>query len=435
MELLQGNIKKLYLRYLAASFGSAFITSVYGVVDMAMVGHYQGPEGVAALAVVAPLWNLIYSLGLLSGIGGAVLFSRSSAKGSSDANEYYTTALIMAAASALLCWAALVFFEVPLLRAFGAEGEVLTLARRYLLSVKFAAPAFLAVQFLSAFLRNDSAPGLATKAVVAGGVFNVFGDYFFIFTLDMGLFGAGLATALGAVVSLAVMLLHFRSRARTLRIVVPRCFFRRARLIFVTGFSTFFLDIAMGLLTMIFNRQIMAYLGVNALAVYGVIVNISTFVQCCGYGIGQASQPILSANFGAGLKARVKELFRYNMISVAAFSVLWFAAVTLWPSMFIALFMKPTPAVSAIAPEILRRYALSFLLLPFNIYAVYYFQSMMRPVTAFIISVSRGIAVSGAFLLAFPFMFGASALWFAMPATEAVVAAFSVWALAHVKKG
>ena len=75
MDLLRGNIKTLYFKYLSAAFGSALISSIYGIVDMAMVGQYQGPEGTAALAVVAPLWNIIYSLGLLVGIGGSVLFS------------------------------------------------------------------------------------------------------------------------------------------------------------------------------------------------------------------------------------------------------------------------------------------------------------------------------------------------------------------------
>ena len=75
MDLLKDNVQKIYIRYLAAAFGSALITSVYSVVDMAMAGQYQGPDGTAALAVVAPVWNVIYSLGLLTGIGGSVLLS------------------------------------------------------------------------------------------------------------------------------------------------------------------------------------------------------------------------------------------------------------------------------------------------------------------------------------------------------------------------
>ena len=81
MDFLNGKIKTLYFKYLAAAFGSALVTSIYSIVDMATVGKYHGPAGTAALAVVAPVWNIIYSLGLLMGIGGSVLFSTIRGKG------------------------------------------------------------------------------------------------------------------------------------------------------------------------------------------------------------------------------------------------------------------------------------------------------------------------------------------------------------------
>ena len=84
MDFLTGNVKPIYYKYLKAAFGSALITSIYGIVDMAMVGNYQGPDGTAALAVVMPVWNIIYSLGLLMGIGGSVLFSTLRGKDQDD---------------------------------------------------------------------------------------------------------------------------------------------------------------------------------------------------------------------------------------------------------------------------------------------------------------------------------------------------------------
>ena len=141
---------------------------------------------------------------------------------------------------------------------------------------------------------------MATAGVLAGGIFNIFGDYFFVFTVIWGAFGAGLATAVGTVISIIVMLSHFLTRKNTLKLVRPTRLLSKFQEISVTGFSTFFIDIAMGILTILFNRQIMAYLGNGALSVYGVIVNISTFVQCCAYSVGQASQPVISTNFGAG---------------------------------------------------------------------------------------------------------------------------------------
>ena len=92
MDFLQGKIKPIYFKYLGAAFGSALITSIYAIADTAMVGQYQGPDGTAALAVVAPIWNILYSMGLLMGIGGSVLFSN--IKGKSKGNEKQANATL-----------------------------------------------------------------------------------------------------------------------------------------------------------------------------------------------------------------------------------------------------------------------------------------------------------------------------------------------------
>ncbi|MDE5758199.1 MAG: polysaccharide biosynthesis C-terminal domain-containing protein, partial [Allobaculum sp.] len=224
MNFLTDRIKPMYLKYLSAAFGSALITSIYGMVDMAMVGQYQGPDGSAALAVVAPIWNIIYSLGLLMGIGGSVLFSTlrgQSLKNTKVSNEYYSASLIGTSLLSLLCWIGLIFGNKELLIAFGAQNALLTLAQRYLFPIQFVVPTFLFNQMFAAFLRNDGNPTLATKAVLFGGILNIFGDYFFVFTLNMGIFGAGLATALGSVCSLVVMLSHFFTSKNTLQFVWP----------------------------------------------------------------------------------------------------------------------------------------------------------------------------------------------------------------------
>lgn len=88
------------------------ITSVYSIVDMAMVGQYQGPSGTAALAVVAPIWNIIYSLGLLMGTGGSVIFSTlrgTSTQKTENENEYFTTAIIGSIVLSVIVWLAVIF--------------------------------------------------------------------------------------------------------------------------------------------------------------------------------------------------------------------------------------------------------------------------------------------------------------------------------------
>ncbi len=429
MDFLTSKIKPMYFKYLTAAFGSALISSIYGVVDMAMVGQYQGPNGTAALAVVAPIWNIIYSLGLLMGIGGSVLFSTlrgRSKDNQKESNEYFTAAVIGVVFLAVIAWIGILFFDTNLLKLFGAKETLLPLSRSYLFPVKFVVPSFLFTQLMAAFLRNDGNPGLATKAVLFGGIFNVFGDYFFVFILDMGIMGAGLATAMGSVFSLLMMLTHFRSKKNTLRLVKPTKLLSKLKTISVTGFSTFFIDVAMGILTMLFNRQILKYLGTNALSVYGIIINISTFVQCCAYSIGQASQPIISANFGAGKGERISQILKYALGTAAVFGLIWTALAQLVPNLFIRIFMTPTDEILAIAPGIIRSYGISFLLLPLNIFSTYYFQALMKPRTSFLVSVARGAVISGCLIYLLPAVAGADAIWFAMPITELVVAVFVI---------
>lgn len=429
MDLLKDEIKKIYFKYLASAFGSALITSIYSIVDMAMVGQYQGPDGTAALAIVAPIWNIIYSLGLLMGIGGSVIFS--SLRGASEnnrkkSNEYFTASFIGVLILAVVSWLGLIFFDSELLTLFGSTEELLPLAREYVFPIKFLVPSFLLTQLFAAYLRNDGDPGLATKAVLAGGIFNIFGDYFCVFTLNMGIMGAGLATAIGSVISLLMMLTHFKSSKNTISLVKPDNTIFMFKRICITGFSTFFIDVAMGIITIFFNRQIAKYLGTDALSVYGIIINISTFVQCCGYSVGQASQPIISINYGAKHGRRIAEVLKYALQTAAVFAIIWTLLAELKPILFVRIFMTPTEQILNIAPSIIRGYGLSFILLPLNIFSTYYFQALMKPTTAFIVSVARGAVISGLMVYLLPVIAGPNSIWFAMPITELIVAVFVI---------
>lgn len=428
MDLLNGKIKPLYFKFLGAAFGSAIITSVYSIVDTAMVGQYQGPDGTAALAVVAPFWNIIYSLGLLMGIGGSVIFSTkrgASATKDGSENQYFTVAVFGSIFLSILAWIGIILFEDQVLTFFGANESLLGLAKEYVRPIKYVIPLFLFNQMMSAFLRNDGDPSLATIAVLSGGIFNVFGDYFFVFTCDMGIYGAGLATAIGSGISFIVMLMHFVRQKNTLRLVKVEAFLSKLKEISITGFSTFFIDVAMGILTVLFNRQIMKYLGANALAIYGPVIQVSTFVQCCAYSVGQAAQPIISTNFGAAKPERIKETLSYALWTTVFFGLFWTTLSMACPNFYIRVFMNPTQEILDMAPAIVRTYALSFLLLPFNIFSTYFFQAIAQAKVAFVVSVSRGLVISGILILTLPVIAGASSIWFAMPITELFVAIYA----------
>lgn len=435
MDLENGKIKPLFFKYLLFSFGSALITSIYSIVDTAMVGQYHGPNGSAALTVVAPVWNLIYSLGLLVGIVGSVFFSLKKGVGKEEreGNEYFTVAVILSIILSLLSWIGLLLFKQQIFVFFGADETLLDMALNYIRPIQYVFPLFLFNQMLPAFLRNDNDPSLATIGVISGGVFNILGDFIFVFVCDMGIFGAGLATAIASCISFFIMLTHFLRKKNTLSFVKVHKPLKRASEILVTGFPTFFIDASMGILTILFNRQIMKYLGSEALAIYSPIIQVSTFVQCCAYSIGQAAQPIISTNFGAKKERRIHEILHLSLWVCLFFGLCFTAFSMAFPNAYIDLFMTPTDEILTLAPSIIRTYSLSFLILPFNIFSTYYFQAIMKPKAAFIVSVMRGILISSILIFLLPII-KPRLLWLTMPITEASVMIYAVLAIRKFNK-
>ena len=315
-------------------------------------------------------------------------------------------------------------YQDQLLRFFGADEELLGLAKLYLKPIIWAFPCCVFTSIFSAYLRNDNNPGLATKAVIIGGVFNCVADYVCVFVLDLGILGAGIATSAAQYVALLCMMTHFLTKKNTLRFVKPVAALKKVRDMTLTGFSTAISDLALGIIGILFNRQVMKYLGADALAVYGIIIQVTVLAQCIAYGTGQAAQPIISQNFGAGQYPRIRECTKYGLYSAVAMGLFWMVMMLALPNTLMNFFMDVTPAVAEIAPRILRIYGLSYLLLPVNIFATYYFQAMMKPERALIISLARGAVISGVMILLLPALLGPDSIWFAMLITEILVAIY-----------
>ena len=425
MNILKDRVKTLYFKYLVAASGSAMVVSVFGMIDAMMVGQYHGPMGTAALAVFSPMWSIIYCLGLLAGIGSSVLFANLRGRGEEEeAQQYFTLSMLYGVVLSAAAMIGIGLFQDQLLRFFGADEQLLELAKLYLKPILIAFPCCVFSSIFSAYLRNDNNPGLATKAVIISGVFNCVADYICVFVLDLGILGAGIATAAAQYVAVFAMMAHFVSKKNTLRFVKPVQVMKKIGSISLTGFSTAISDLAMGIIGILFNRQVMKYLGSDALAVYGIIIQVTVLAQCIAYGTGQAAQHIISQNYGAGQYGRIRECTGYSLYSAGAMGLFWVVVMLVFPNTLMKLFMDVTPSVAEIAPKILRVYGMSYLLLPFNIFATYYFQAMMKPNRSLVISLARGAFVSGMMILLLPAVLGPNSIWYAMLITEILIALY-----------
>lgn len=435
MDLKTENISRLYFKYLFPSLFSGLVMSIYSLVDMIVVGQYEGPAGTAALACISPFWTLFCCLSVLFGNGGAVLFSAARGENKKyESNLAFTVSFILICAASALVWLAILFFDKPLLRLFGADDEILPLALQYTDWLKWGIPLWPLGYYLGMFIRNDGSPSLVGIATVCGGVFNIFGDFFLTFTCDLGMEGAAIATVAGQGIAFAIQLIHFFTRKNTISFVRVTAFLKQAREIAAIGVSSFICSVGMGFLIVLFNNQIMRYLGSTELAVYGVGSSLFTLIQTFSYGIGNGAQPIVAENLGARQWERIRQTRNWGCATATLIGIMTMTASLLFPQYIVSLFMKSSDQMIAAAVPLLRKYFLCFLFVPFNVFASYYLQAVKEVKASVTVSALRGFLVSGLFVYIFPSLLGADSIWFVMAAAELATALGAVFLIKKTAK-
>lgn len=423
MDFLTAEVKPLYRKYLIASIESALAMSIYSFVDTVAIGQSTGPMGTAAMAAITPLYGVLTFLGVLCGIGGAVLMNNAKGAGQEEKeNEYFTAALILMAAIIVVGWLAFLLFNEPILTFFGANEETMPYVMEYAVWIIRFFPVFIAPTFLGAFLRNDDAPGLAMGAVVAGGVLNIFGDWFLCFPMDMDMAGAAIATVTGTCLQVVVMCAHFFRKKCSLKLVKPFRISVAFKKILSIGFGSSVLDLGTVLLTIIINSQINRYGNVAVLSVYGMISAVSSLFQALFSGVGQAIQPLVSANYGAGQVGRFKAFFRMSLLTVVAMGILFTAIGELFPVQLTTMIIAATSEVLEVAPFVVRTYFLLFPFLGLTVLSTYYLQSIMRGNISMVIAGLRSIVLSGILLFVLPLIFGLTGVLIALPVSDLIVA-------------
>jgi Na+-driven multidrug efflux pump len=292
--------------------------------------------------------------------------------------------------------------------------------------VIIAIPFFIVGVLLSAFIRNDNAPFLVMLSVIFGGMLNIFGDVFFVFTCNMGIEGAGLATMLGQAAAFIVLCTHFFNKKCKLRIVRPKRITNKLIQIISMGFSPFIVDLSFGFVVFCFNNQIMRYSDSTYLAIFGAIVSATVLIQSLFYGVGQAIQPIVSANFGVKNLYHVRIVLRYSIITVFIMGVIFFTLLFCFPDTLLRMFMHTTGEILRIGPKIVRIYSFAYLLMGMNIIGSYYLQALKQSKKAFIISLLRGFVIYLILVFLLPAIAGFNAIWLTIPLTEFLALFFVV---------
>ncbi len=428
LDLLKDKPSGLYFKYLLPSVSASLVTSIYILADTIMIGRGCGAAALAALNLVLPLFSVLFAFGMLFGIGGGVLYSV--ARGNNDsehAKSIWSTALCLNTLFSviILIFGGLLFEKLCYF--LGADENNITMVMDYAKYVVFGTPAYMFSTFLQAFIRNDKQPKRAMIAVITGAITNIVLDYIFIFNLNMGLAGGAVATLIGNIATVCMLLTHFFSKDNGLHFSPKNIKPYLAIKIISSGGPSFFIEAATGLITLTFNHQILKYLGELGVVAYGVVANYALVLQSIFNGIGQASQPIMATNFGANLYDRVKAVRKMGVITVLSVATIAVICAYVVPVPMTALFVELSDELLKLSIPALNIYFLAFWFLGINLFFTTCLQSIVKSTPALVIMILRGVIFPILFALALPEITGSGiAIFAAVPCSEVIVSIISI---------
>lgn len=429
------SVPKLFFRYLVPSICGTMVTSIYILADTIIIGKGIGIDAMAALNIILPTFNLFFGTGLLFGVGGSVLMSIS--RGRKDpklGQTFFTLSLLLNGIFCLLYMILFLLFTEPIARFLGATEITLPFVMQYMPYILWGMCAFMFSTFLQTFIRNDGAPKLSMIAVITGGVLNVVLDIIFVFPLQMGMAGASIASVIGSAVTVCILLTHFRSANNGLRLRWAGISFKKVTTIFQSGFTSFLVDMSAGVVTFVFNIQLLRYIGDIGVSVYGIIANTSIVVFCLCNGISQAAQPLVSTNYGAGLKARTEHVKKLGLKTALMICALPALLGLFFPKIFVYIFLNPNEQVLQLAPSAIRMYFTAFFVTGINMFVIAYFQATVKSGKALFLCLLRGCVLSTLFVNILPLFVGVPGIWLAVPCAELITLFFALFFLHSSQK-
>ena len=413
-----------YTRYVSLNVAAMLGLSLYILADTFFVAQGVGSDGLAALNLAVPLYNIMHGTGLMLGMGGATKFTLLASQGKHrDANRMFTTAVQATVCSAVFFFLLGALGAPGLTRLLGGEGHVGQLTCTYLRVLLMFSPVFLFNDLMLCFVRNDGAPRRAMAATLTGCLMNIVLDYVFIFPLGMGMFGAVLATGCSPILGLIIQSGHWLGGKASFQLqkTTPR----PAELgsIGALGFPSFLSEACSGVVMILFNTILLQVEGSIGVAAYGVVANLALVVTAMFTGIAQGTQPLLSQACGQRDAARVGFFLRCAIATALVLSALVVACTLLFADPIALAFNSEGSArLQALACQGLHLYFLSAPFVGLCILLCLFFTATDRPRPSHIIALLRGFFLVVPVTLVLARLFGLTGVWLAVPAAEALTA-------------
>lgn len=411
-------------------------TSIYGVVDGFFVSNFVGKSAFTAVNFVMPVIMILGGLGFMFGTGGSALIAKTLGEGDSErANGIFSMLILFSA----LCGVAIAGIGLAVLRPvvalLGAEGELLENSILYARVVIIGIPAlFLQYEFQSLLVTAEK-PKLGLWVTVAAGVTNMALDALFVAVFRWGIVGAAVATVLSECIGgLLPVVYFFCKNTSRLRFTKPVFSGRDLLRICTNGSSELMSNIAMSLVSMLYNTQLLRYAGEDGVAAYGVLMYVSMIFVAVFFGFSVGTAPVIGFHFGAQNHGELKSLLRKSLTVISVFSVCMFALALGLAKPLSLLFVGYDETLMEMTLHAFFIFSFSFFFSGFAIYGSSFFTALNDGVTSAMISFLRTLVFQIAAVLIFPLIWKLDGIWISIVAAEAMAVVVSAAFLVAKRK-
>ena len=422
----------VYLKYILQSVAGMLGLSAYILADTFFISVKSGPDGLAILNIILPVYGLIYGLGSMIGLGSATRFGLYRTDNASD-SSYFSNSIEWNLIISIPFVISGVFFPERILSLLGSDQYLAGLGKNYLRVILLASPLFMCNYSFTAFSRNSDAAFIAMVASFAGSLFNIIFDYVFMFVMDLGFTGAAIATALSPAVTMAVCSIQYirGNDAMEFRLIRPSAKHLKASC--ALGVSAFTGEMSSAVITLLFNAILLHLAGNTGVAAYGIIANISAVAMAVFNGVAQGSQPLISRSYREGDKHQVHLYLLYSIAICLILESLIIFLVFAFTDRIIGLFSREGDyEFIGYAYSGLRLYFLGFIAAGINTAVISYFSAVNKAVPAAVGSALRGFISISICALLLSAVFGIYGLWLSFLCSEST-AFFSMMAVSHLE--
>lgn len=389
LEMTGRPVERLVCSFAVPSIVCMLITGIYNLADTFFVGQID-TQSVAALGVVFPYMMLIQAAAFFFGHGSGNYISRAlGARNTEGATSMATTGLVSAMAVSA-CIAALSFaFRRGIMTFLGSTPTILPYALDYFDYILLGTPFITGCFVLNNQMRLQGNATMSMIGILSGAVLNIILDPVFIFTLGLGVGGAGMATAVSQFIGFCILLrLSFAKGGVGIRLRTFRLNRAVIEEIGAGGLPSLFRQGFMAIATICLNQCAARY-GDACLAAFSVVGRVMGFVSAALIGFGQGFQPVCGFNYGAGLYDRVRKALVFSINVATVYCTLFALAGLFFAPSIIRLFRATDPEVIAIGARALRWQCLSYPLVGFTVLTNMYLQNTRQTWPAVLVALAR----------------------------------------------